>query len=64
MKKHGFLKAVMQIDVRSDDGQALVEYALILGLIAIATIVLLTAMGQDINDLLGRIHSAMQSALP
>jgi Flp pilus assembly pilin Flp len=47
-----------------DDGQALVEYALILGLITVATIVLMTAVGQDINGLLARVDSAMRSALP
>lgn len=47
-----------------DDGQALVEYALVLGLIAVASIVLLTAVGQDVSDLLARIDSAMKSALP
>ena len=47
-----------------DDGQALVEYALILALISIAVIVVLTAVGQDINGLLARVDSAMRSALP
>jgi len=47
-----------------DDGQALVEYALILGLIAVATLVLMTALGQDITSLLARVDSAMRSALP
>jgi Flp pilus assembly pilin Flp len=64
MTKSKLLKAVMQIYVGKDDGQALVEYALVLGLIAVATIVLLTALGQDINNLLARVDSAMQSALP
>jgi Flp pilus assembly pilin Flp len=47
-----------------DNGQALVEYALILALITVATIVVLTAVGQDINGLLARVDSAMRSALP
>jgi Flp pilus assembly pilin Flp len=47
-----------------DEGQALVEYALILGLIAVATLVLMTALGQDITGLLARVDSAMRSALP
>jgi Flp pilus assembly pilin Flp len=47
-----------------DEGQALVEYALILGLVAVATIVLLTAVGADVTALLARIDSAMQSAIP
>jgi Flp pilus assembly pilin Flp len=47
-----------------DEGQALVEYALILGLIAVATLVLMTALGQDITALLARVDSAMRSAIP
>jgi pilus assembly protein Flp/PilA len=47
-----------------DEGQALVEYALILGLIAVAAIALLSAVGADITALLARIDSALQSAIP
>jgi Flp pilus assembly pilin Flp len=47
-----------------DEGQALVEYTLVLGLIAVAALVLLTALGQDINGLLSRVDSAMRSAIP
>jgi Flp pilus assembly pilin Flp len=50
--------------LEDDDGQALVEYALILGLIAVAALVLLTAVGQDVSDLLARVDSAMKSAVP
>jgi pilus assembly protein Flp/PilA len=46
-----------------EEGQALVEYALILGLIAVATLVLMTALGQDITALLARVDSAMRSAV-
>jgi pilus assembly protein Flp/PilA len=46
-----------------EDGQALVEYALILGLIAIAAIALLSALGTDIQGLLSRIDTALQSAI-
>ena len=35
-----------------EEGQALVEYALILGLISVVAIVLLTAVGTDINAVL------------
>ena len=47
-----------------DDGQALVEYALILALVTVAALVLLTAVGQDVSDLLARVDSAMKSAVP
>lgn len=35
--------------LRRDDGQGLTEYALILTLVAIATLVALTALGQSIS---------------
>jgi Flp pilus assembly pilin Flp len=47
-----------------EEGQALVEYALILGLISVVAIVLLTAVGTDINAILAAVTSALESALP
>jgi pilus assembly protein Flp/PilA len=46
-----------------EEGQALVEYALILGLISVVAIVLLTAVGTDINKLLVRVTNALSSAI-
>jgi len=46
-----------------DEGQALVEYALILGLIAVVAIALLSALGTDIQSLLSRIDAALRSAV-
>jgi len=46
-----------------EEGQALVEYALILGLVSVVAIVLLTAVGADIVSLLGRVTDALASAL-
>jgi len=47
-----------------EQGQALVEYTLILALVSILAITVLQILGQDIADLLGRVSSAMESALP
>jgi pilus assembly protein Flp/PilA len=47
-----------------EEGQALVEYALILGLISVVAIVLLTAVGTDINAVLRSVTSALASAVP
>jgi Flp pilus assembly pilin Flp len=43
------------------EGQALVEYALVLALIAIVTIAALKALGADISLLLHRVSSQMSS---
>jgi Flp pilus assembly pilin Flp len=48
---------------RRDDGQALVEYALILGLVCVVAIVLLTAMGASVTSLLAEVTAALNSAL-
>jgi pilus assembly protein Flp/PilA len=47
----------------AEEGQALVEYALILGLIAIAAAAVLSALGTDINGLLSRVDVALRSAV-
>lgn len=48
---------------RDEEGQALVEYALILGLVSVVAIALLTAVGTNITDLLARVTAALTSAL-
>jgi Flp pilus assembly pilin Flp len=45
----------------NDEGQAIVEYALVLALIAIVSIAALKALGADISGLLNRISSQMAS---
>ena len=50
-------------EIRSEEGQALVEYALILGLVSVVAIALLSAVGTDITSLLERVTSALASAL-
>ena len=50
--------------VEREEGQALVEYALILGLISVVAIALLTAVGTDIKSILESVTSALASAVP
>jgi Flp pilus assembly pilin Flp len=45
----------------NDEGQALIEYALVLALIAIVTIAALEALGGDLAGLLHRVGSQMSS---
>ena len=44
-----------------EDGQALIEYALILGLVAVLTIGVLQALGANVSDLLNKVSSSMSS---
>jgi pilus assembly protein Flp/PilA len=39
------------------EGQALVEYALILALIAVVSILVLTALGQNVSRIFGSVNS-------
>ncbi len=43
------------------DGQALIEYALILGLVALLTIGVLQAVGANVSGLLNKVSSNMSS---
>ena len=43
------------------EGQALIEYALILGLIAVLTVGVLQAIGANVSGLLNQISTAMSS---
>ena len=49
--------------LRDADGQALVEYALTLGLVSVIAIGLLTATGSSVTSLLQALTSALNSAL-
>ena len=42
-----------------EEGQALVEYALILSLIAVVCIAALTLLGQNVNNILNQIAAAL-----
>ena len=47
----------------AEEGQALVEYALILGLITVAAVAMLSALGTDLQGLLSRVDAALRSAV-
>ena len=46
-----------------EEGQALVEYALILGLVSVVAIAVLGIVGGDITQILGKVTDALTSAL-
>jgi Flp pilus assembly pilin Flp len=46
-----------------EEGQALVEYALILGLISVVAITLLSAVGTDVSQILSKVSTALASAV-
>ncbi|MDP9307612.1 MAG: Flp family type IVb pilin [Actinomycetota bacterium] len=45
--------------MRAEDGQALVEYALIISLIAVVAIGMLTLTGNNVNKILNSIANAL-----
>jgi Flp pilus assembly pilin Flp len=47
-----------------EQGQAMVEYALILGLVSLVTLSALTLMGQNVNTLLDFVAQAIADAIP
>jgi pilus assembly protein Flp/PilA len=49
-------------ELKSEDGQAMVEYALIVGLVSVIAIVALTAIGVDVNTLFGKVKTALDGA--
>ena len=49
---------------REEDGAAMVEYALLLGLIAIASIATLTTLGTTISGLWTTISGKLGTAIP
>jgi pilus assembly protein Flp/PilA len=50
--------------LRKEDGQAMVEYALILALVSVISILALTAIGTNVNAIFGVIRDALAAALP
>jgi pilus assembly protein Flp/PilA len=57
-KAQSFLASRLQ----REDGQALVEYALILALIAVVSITVLTLLGTGVSTQLSKIESAITNA--
>jgi Flp pilus assembly pilin Flp len=50
-----------RVELAREDGQALVEYALILALITVVTIAVLQAMGVDISKILDKVSTSLSS---
>ena len=53
----GLQKAHLRMNLDREDGQALVEYALILGLISIVAVVALGVIGVNVTDKLNFVSS-------
>jgi Flp pilus assembly pilin Flp len=45
-------------------GQSLVEYGLILALISVVSITVLTTMGSQIQQAVGKVNTQLQNAVP
>lgn len=58
-----FIQMFHRLRQRDEEGQALVEYALILGLIAVFAIGSLTLLGQNVDAVLSSIASAIGGVL-
>jgi len=57
------LYLAMRTRLNREEGQALVEYALILGLIAVVSILVLTTIGTDVSSILSKVESALAGAI-
>jgi pilus assembly protein Flp/PilA len=57
------MQMIHRLRQRDEEGQALVEYALILGLIAVFAIGSLTALGTNVDAVLSSIASAIGAVL-
>jgi len=57
---HRFGTAVKNRSV-TDEGQVLIEYALILALIALLTIGVLQALGQNVSGVLNRVSTSLSA---
>ena len=61
-RSHRYLAAVVR-RFGKQDGQALIEYALILGLVALLTIGVLQALGRNVSGLLNNVSNNMSTVL-
>jgi Flp pilus assembly pilin Flp len=59
---HFALSLLTRAQLRRDEGQALVEYSLILALVSVAAIVLLTLVGTEVNAVLTKVTAALEKA--
>jgi Flp pilus assembly pilin Flp len=47
--------------VREDDGQDLIEYALLAGFISLVAVVAITAVGEGVNEVYGNIQAQVEA---
>ena len=57
----GRVYAALKDRLKHEEGQAMVEYALILALVSIVAIAVLQLMGANITTLFGKVNSALTS---
>ena len=57
-----YLRLSGRTNVMREEGQALVEYALILAMITVVTIAVLQLLGVDVSKLLDKVSSSLSSA--
>jgi pilus assembly protein Flp/PilA len=60
--KIGELSALLHRRLRREEGQAMIEYALILALISVVTIVVLRLIGVSVTGLFTTVNSALSAA--
>jgi pilus assembly protein Flp/PilA len=56
--------SALQDRLEREEGQALVEYALILALIAVASILILQALGVNVSRVFNSVNSQISTVVP
>lgn len=56
--------AALRARLDREDGQALVEYALILALIAVVSIAILTALGVNVSRVFNSVNTQISAVVP
>jgi len=54
------MKALLKRFVREEEGQDLIEYALLAGFISLVAVTAITQVGQGVNGVYGNINSQVQ----
>ncbi|HET7737367.1 MAG TPA: Flp family type IVb pilin [Tepidiformaceae bacterium] len=57
--KNWALRKAIAVQTRDEEGQGLVEYGLIIALIALVVVVALTAVGTDVNGIFEEISTTL-----